>query len=457
MAFATPLSLKPAQAAVTKTLPPTAGSFDYQIGGPYTPAPDVQIVSRDHGATPAPGLYNICYVNAFQTQPGASAEWEQNLLLHDSTGALVEDPDWPGEYMLDVRTEANRQAIFQKVKVWLDECASKGFDAIEPDNYDHYTRSNNLIDPSDSEKYMKLLVDYSHSMNLAIAQKNTLELAGDAASLGIDFAVVEECGVIWPGADGPECPEYYAAFGDRIINIEYTDAGMTRACDAYAGVFSIVQRDVAVTPNGPRKTCSAGSSGDTQAPTAPSGLSATGATSSSVSLSWNASTDNVLVTGYDVYRGGTKVGTAPGTSYTDSGLTAATTYQYQVRAKDDAGNVSAASNTVTEATLSDDSGSAGCTATFVVTGSWSDGFDAEVSVKNTGSATTSSWLVTWDWPGNQEVTDHWDTELTQSGSAVTATNDDYNGAIAPAATTAFGLMASGDIPANLPSATCTVS
>ncbi|MFC8454657.1 cellulase family glycosylhydrolase, partial [Kitasatospora sp. NPDC057223] len=64
--------------------------------------------------------------------------------------------------------------------------------------------------------------------------------------------------------------------------------------------------------------------GDVQAPTAPAGLTATGTTTSTVSLAWTASTDNTAVTGYDIYRGSTLAGTSTGTSYTDTGLTAAT-------------------------------------------------------------------------------------------------------------------------------------
>ncbi|MEU0274697.1 cellulase family glycosylhydrolase, partial [Streptomyces sp. NPDC006307] len=81
---------------------------------------------------------------------------------------------------------------------------------------------------------------------------------------------------------------------------------------------------------------------DTTAPTAPTGLTSTARTSSSVTLSWTASTDNVRVSGYDVYRGGTKVNAAPvtGTTYTDKGLAASTAYSYTVRARDAAGNVS---------------------------------------------------------------------------------------------------------------------
>ncbi|MEV7404115.1 glycoside hydrolase family 6 protein [Streptomyces sp. NPDC091267] len=93
-----------------------------------------------------------------------------------------------------------------------------------------------------------------------------------------------------------------------------------------------------------------GGDDDTQAPTAPTGVTATAKTSSSVSLSWTASTDDTGVTGYDVYRGGTKVGSSTTTSYTDTGLTASTAYSYTVKAKDAAGNVSAASGALSATT-----------------------------------------------------------------------------------------------------------
>lgn len=92
--------------------------------------------------------------------------------------------------------------------------------------------------------------------------------------------------------------------------------------------------------------CKGSSSGDTQAPSAPVNLTATGVTSSSVSFSWNASTDNVGVTGYDVFNGTALVATVTGTDATVSGLSPNTTYTFTVKAKDAAGNVSAASNAV---------------------------------------------------------------------------------------------------------------
>ncbi|MDY8137363.1 InlB B-repeat-containing protein [Aquimarina sp. 2201CG5-10] len=90
---------------------------------------------------------------------------------------------------------------------------------------------------------------------------------------------------------------------------------------------------------------------DNQAPTTPSGLTSFNVTASSVSLDWNASTDNVAVSGYDVYRNNTLIGSIASTGYTINGLSSNTTYAFKVRAKDAAGNVSGFSNTVNVTTL----------------------------------------------------------------------------------------------------------
>ncbi|MFD3259018.1 S8 family serine peptidase [Paenibacillus lentus] len=96
-----------------------------------------------------------------------------------------------------------------------------------------------------------------------------------------------------------------------------------------------------------------GGGGDTQAPSVPSNLTSAGKTSTSVSLSWSASTDNVGVTAYEVYQGSSLAATVTNTSATITGLTPNTTYTFTVKARDAAGNRSAASNTVTVTTDSD--------------------------------------------------------------------------------------------------------
>jgi chitodextrinase len=93
-----------------------------------------------------------------------------------------------------------------------------------------------------------------------------------------------------------------------------------------------------------------GGGGDTQPPTAPSNLRATATTSSSISLAWNASTDNVGVTGYDVLRANIVIGSTAGTSFTADGLASSTTFAFTVRAKDAAGNISAVSNSISATT-----------------------------------------------------------------------------------------------------------
>jgi hypothetical protein len=232
--------------------PPAHAGFDYQLGGPYTPPAGVSVVSRDHSASPASGLYNICYVNAFQTQEGAEGEWASDLLLRDAQGKIVKDDGWD-EAVLDIRTASKRQRIADKVDGWIDECAAKGFQGVEPDNFDTFDRFPDYLTKGQAEAYIKLLSAHAHAKNLAIAQKNTAELAGDRTVNGLDFAVAEEC------ADFNECGDYTQAFGNHVIVIEYSAKGLQKACSSWGSQLSVVRRDVDVVPKGTsgylRQTC----------------------------------------------------------------------------------------------------------------------------------------------------------------------------------------------------------
>ncbi|WP_373691671.1 discoidin domain-containing protein [Hyalangium versicolor] len=92
------------------------------------------------------------------------------------------------------------------------------------------------------------------------------------------------------------------------------------------------------------------STGDTQAPSTPANLAASASSSTQVNLTWTASTDNVGVSGYDILRAGVQIASTTTNSFSDTGLAASTTYSYSVKARDAAGNVSAASSTVTVTT-----------------------------------------------------------------------------------------------------------
>lgn len=190
---------------------------------------------------------------------------------------------------------------------------------------------------------------------------------------------------------------------------------------------------------------------DTQAPSVPTGLTAPSATSSSISLAWMASTDNVGVTGYQVLRapgasGGsfTQIAIAPSNSYVDGGLAASSTFRYQVRARDAAGNTSAVSSTVTAATQAGGGGgSGGCSAVATVQTQWQTGYVIEpVRVSNPGTSTINAWTVTFTLPAGHTITGSWNTSLAVSGQTVVAHNASHNGTVAPGGSTTFGFQVS---------------
>jgi len=100
-------------------------------------------------------------------------------------------------------------------------------------------------------------------------------------------------------------------------------------------------------------TCypSTGGPPDTTGPSTPTSLTATPVSSSQINLAWLASTDNVGVAGYKIFRSGTQVGTSVTTSFQDIGLSSSTTYSYTVTAYDSSGNDSAQSGSASAPTL----------------------------------------------------------------------------------------------------------
>lgn len=242
------VTVAPAGTAASVTPPPVNAGFDYQIGGAYTPPAGVTVVSRDREAKPAAGLYSICYVNAFQVQPGELEWWEENhpdLLLRDDAGEYVVDGDWE-ENLLDVSTAAKRTAVAAVVGEWIDGCAADGFQAVEPDNIDSYDRSEGQLTRANALAYLKLLIARAHTQGLAIGQKNTAELGTSGKKAGLDFAIVEECGTY------DECGDFTDVYGAHVIAIEYTKAGFQRACKASGASISVVRRNVDVSPRGSR-------------------------------------------------------------------------------------------------------------------------------------------------------------------------------------------------------------
>ncbi|WP_415644583.1 endo alpha-1,4 polygalactosaminidase [Stackebrandtia soli] len=206
-------------------LPPTVGRFDYQLGRAHGSVPGLDVVVRDATSDPEAGAYNICYVNGFQTQPGEEDLWiggRENLLLHNDRGEPVVDPEWPDEYVLDPSTSARRDGILEVLGPVIVGCADDGYDAVEIDNLDTWTRfddpASGAIHREGALELARSYVRLAHGNGLAIGQKNAAELAETGRDeLGFDFAVTEEC------AAYDECSAYTEVYGEHVLQIEYVD------------------------------------------------------------------------------------------------------------------------------------------------------------------------------------------------------------------------------------------
>jgi hypothetical protein len=188
------------------------------------------------------------------------------------------------------------------------------------------------------------------------------------------------------------------------------------------------------------KTTSGGSC--TSVPSAPSGVRGTAASSSVINVSWTADTapPNCSINSYIVYRSTTS-GFAPSssnqiasgvtsTSFSDGGRQPSTTYYYVVKAVDTAGTSAAsAQGSATTAAVPSGSGT-GCHVSYTITNQWQGGFQAAVTIENTGSTALQNWSLTWSFANGQTITNLWNGSKTQSGSNVIVRNLSYNGAIA---------------------------
>ena len=166
---------------------------------------------------------------------------------------LGDDPNWGGEYLIDISTAQRRAAAAAWLEPMIATCAAKGFDAVELDNLDSWTRFDDTpmedrvpFGEDDAIAHAELLADLAHGHGLAVAQKNTVELPADVARdrIGFDFAIAEECGH-WD-----ECQGYVNVYGDHVIAIEYEQRDFERTCRDFGDRLSVVLRDVDVSMPG---------------------------------------------------------------------------------------------------------------------------------------------------------------------------------------------------------------
>jgi hypothetical protein len=234
-------------ASADVTLPPTGTDLDYQLGGNAPWPAHVGIVVRDREAAPAASAYSVCYVNGFQTQPHEKRFWRRHWgLVLKRDGRPVVDAAW-GEWLLDLRTPHKRRALARIMGRWAAGCAGAGYQAVEFDNLDSFTRSRGLISPRHTRAYAALLVRRSHRHDLAVAQKN--RAGWDGTRVGFDFAIAEECGR-WR-----ECASYVDDFGEQVLVVEYRRKDFRWTCRHHGDSLPVVLRDRALSRTGVRAWC----------------------------------------------------------------------------------------------------------------------------------------------------------------------------------------------------------
>ncbi len=322
---------------------------------------DAALISR----LKAKNITVVCYFSA-----GTSENWRPDYSSFPAAvkGSAVQG--WAGENWLDVRNTAVLGPI---MSARMDLAVTKGCDGLEPDNVDGYANKSGFpLTATDQLNYNRLLVTLAHNRGLSVGLKNDVDQIADLVG-DFDWALNEECnqysecggysafiaqnkavfGVEYKGSTSTFCPPMNAANYDWLL--KDLDLTATRtACREGNGSSTpspTPSPTPAPTPSAtPTPTPSATPTptptptpivGDTVPPSAPTNFVVTNVTSSKVALKWRASTDNVGVTAYQILRNGVLVMNQNTLSWTNSNLRSNTTYTYDIRAYDAAGNLSA--------------------------------------------------------------------------------------------------------------------
>jgi chitodextrinase len=203
---------------------------------------------------------------------------------------------------------------------------------------------------SEGMTYTYSVVAYDAAGNLssatpAISVETTFDVQPPSAPQGLTATAVSptEIDLTWqPSTDNEEVSGYYLYRNNTkiasVASTSYNDIGLTAGTTYGYSVYAYDEAgNVSVQgPNAGATTLPA----DHTPPSAPTNFSATVNSSSQVILTWSPSTDNVGVSGYVITRNGTGIATVTSTAYTDMNVASNTTYEYVIKAKDAAGNLS---------------------------------------------------------------------------------------------------------------------
>ena len=293
---------------------------------------------------------------------------------------VVDAPNWGQDWTNTMRTPANAQAV------WNADPQRNTLFSIHM--YSVYAQAATITAYFDAFAQMGLPLIVGE-FGFQDVDEDTI--MAEAQTRGIGWLAWSYSGNTDPALDQTVAfnPAQLTTWGQRV----FTGANGVRATARCATVFT---------------GCGPGGN----PPAAPTGLTVTGTTANSASLSWTASTG---ATQYQIQRANgacsasssfSQVGTSTTTTFTNGSLSASTSYCYRVTASNTNGT-SGPSNTVT-ATTGGGGGTGGCSVNPVVQSAWGNGYVVQpATVTNTGTSAITGWRVTFTLPAGQSITGSW--------------------------------------------------
>ena len=411
--------------------------------------------AHDYG----PNLYQQAWFNSSTTPASLDAIWAKYWAYISTNGTA---PVWVGEFGTDntsadiQNTAAGSQGQwFQSLVAFLSSNSGLSWTYWALNGEDSYALLDSNYDatPVSATKQSMLA-----SIQFPLSGGGTSCTAVPSAPTGLTATAVSSSGInlSWTAVTPPtNCtiisytvyrsttsgftPSSSNQVGTVTSGTAFSDTGLTASTTYYYKVEAVDADGSSAASTQASATTSAGAS-CTAAPSAPVGLTATAASSSVINLSWTPVTPpaNCTISSYTVYRSTTsgfspsssnQVGTVTsGTTFSNTGLTASTTYYYKIEAVDADGSSAASSQA--SATTSAAGGGFACHIAYSITNQWPGGFGTAITINNTGTTAISSWTLTWTFANGQTITQIWNGSETQSGANVTVNNLSYNGTIA---------------------------